>query len=350
NFSSPKNGGISVGKGTRRLGAELEIHYDNPLGKQGQRDSSGVRIHLTPDLRKDEVGILWSGTIVNVGLLPPKTDAIYSSSICQLSINETAAPGGVQVFGYMPHIHLTGRRIWTDRLVVKSQGGPSSGSFVTDLSDLEKVDELSRDDAYDFNLQRFSRMAPTPLRDGDFLATTCIFNTMDRVEITSGGLGSYDEMCIGFYYYYPAQAFEDMLFCSGPRYFGTSLPRNITSFTEIAEADDAGTAVPKWRQAYLSGELQCDSTGLNSVDIMYKSLSPEFRNEIEKTCGKASKTALNFGGDVQAALWKCSKDCARLLYNHLGCALLEDAVQDDGTAFSLYASPLEGLVEEKCHE
>ncbi|CAD7702841.1 unnamed protein product, partial [Ostreobium quekettii] len=138
NFSSPKNAGIPVGKGTRRLGGELEIHYDNPLEKKGQRDNSGVRIHLTPDLRKDEVGILWSGTILSVGLLPPKTDTIYSSTICQISINETAAPGGVQVFGYMPHMHLTGRRMWTDRLVVKPQSGPSNGSFVTDFSELEK--------------------------------------------------------------------------------------------------------------------------------------------------------------------------------------------------------------------
>ena len=63
---------------------------------------------------------------------------------------------------------------------------------------LMQVGELSRDDAWDFDLQKYGQMAPKTLRDGDYLATTCVYDSTERDDYTTGGLGSYDEMCINY--------------------------------------------------------------------------------------------------------------------------------------------------------
>eukprot|EP00803_Ostreobium_quekettii_P010955 evm.model.scf_201EXC.8 EVM.evm.TU.scf_201EXC.8 scf_201EXC:85139-90435(+) len=340
NFSAPKNAGIAVGKGTGRLGFELEIHYDNPLEKEGYTDASGVRMHLTPDLRPDEIGILWVGSITSVGRIPPKERSVFSTTVCQLKIDEAVAPGGITVYGNAPHMHFLGRRLWTDILRVKSEDQQTGGKFVTDLKQLEKVKELSREDAFDFNVQRTMPTAALKLRNGDVLATTCVYDSTERDTYTSGGLGSYDEMCINYLNYYPAGATDVLLYCSGPRYFGTSLPESVYSVHEIANISGVGTAVPKWRQAYLSKELPCIPTNYSTVDIYRPERSPRLWKEARKVCGDNM-----FRGD-----WSCSRECAKLMYNHLGCALLEDAVSGDGKTLSMLGSPMEITVESSCNE
>lgn len=85
-----------------------------------------------------QVGVFWVGTGLSVGLIPPGQTAVYSSSICQLKIDEEIAPGGVNVFAYLPHMHNLGRRMWTDHLVDPVFRNEST-SYVTDLKELQKV-------------------------------------------------------------------------------------------------------------------------------------------------------------------------------------------------------------------
>jgi len=297
-------------------------------------------VHLTPDLRPEEIAFLWAGSVISVGQIPPKERSVHSSTVCQLKIDETAAPGGITVFAIGPHMHFLGSRLWTDILRVRSEDQQTEGRFVTDLSQLEKVKELSREDAFDFNVQRVTPTAAVKLRNGDYLATTCVYDSMGRDNYTFGGLGSYDEMCINFLSYYPAVATDVLLYCSGPRYFGTSLPESATSIFEIANISGVGTAIPKWRQAYLSKELPCVPTNYSSVDIAFSERSPRFWQEAKKICGQ----------NLFSGVWSCSRDCAKILYNHLGCALLEDAVTADGKTLSMLGSPLEIMVEESCKE
>ena len=85
-----------------------------------------------------QIGVLWVGSILSVGLIPPGETDVYSSTICQVKIDEEVAPGGMQVFGFAPHMHLLGRRLWTDRLV-RSDRDMNNGSTVMDINQLEKV-------------------------------------------------------------------------------------------------------------------------------------------------------------------------------------------------------------------
>jgi hypothetical protein len=65
--------------------------------------------------------------------------------------------------------------------------------------------DIAREDAYNYELQ-YSRMfdEEVTIRDGDVLTGACIFNSMDRTEVTPGGLASQEEMCINFLLVYPA--------------------------------------------------------------------------------------------------------------------------------------------------
>eukprot|EP00803_Ostreobium_quekettii_P010956 evm.model.scf_201EXC.9 EVM.evm.TU.scf_201EXC.9 scf_201EXC:105485-112982(+) len=330
NFSLPSNAGISVGKGTGRLSFELQIHYDNPLLQTGRTDASGIRMHLTSDLRKDEVGLLWSGMVTSVGEIPPKEEVVFSATICQLVIDETQAPDGITVFSNVPHMHFLGRRLWTDILRVPSEDLHTGGNFISDLTQLEKVGELSREDNFDFNVQRWSHMAALKLRNGDILATTCVFNSTERNESTFGGEGTFDEMCVDFISYYPASALDTRLYCAGPQYVGTSLPASATDFLDVVEASGQGTEVPQWRQAYLSGELPCIPTNHTTADLQ---TSDSFDIQTVQLCSQG-----------------CSRECAEHLYNHMGCALLEDGTMEDGRIFSMFPSPLEYRVELFCKQ
>ena len=79
-----------------------------------------------------------AGTSNSVGLIPPGATDVYSSTICQIKVNEELAPDGLKVFAYVPHMHLLGRRMWTDHLVDPTFRNGTSG-FVTDLDELVKV-------------------------------------------------------------------------------------------------------------------------------------------------------------------------------------------------------------------
>lgn len=43
---------------------------------------------------------------------------------------------------------------------------------------------------------------------GDFLETTCIYNTEDKLNATIGGHAITDEMCVNYIHYYPATELE----------------------------------------------------------------------------------------------------------------------------------------------
>jgi hypothetical protein len=65
--------------------------------------------------------------------------------------------------------------------------------------------DIAREDAYNDELQ-YSRMfdEEVTIRNGDVLTGACMYNSMDRTEVTPGGLASKEEMCINFLLVYPA--------------------------------------------------------------------------------------------------------------------------------------------------
>jgi hypothetical protein len=64
--------------------------------------------------------------------------------------------------------------------------------------------DIGREDAYKYELQYSRRFEDIAIKHGDFLSTTCIYNSMERTVVTPGGLASRQEMCFNIFLAYPA--------------------------------------------------------------------------------------------------------------------------------------------------
>lgn len=60
-----------------------------------------------------------------------------------------------------------------------------------------QVQDVARDMDFSFYNQ-YTRTLPKPLRlvDGQVISTICMYDTAERMQDTTGGLGSMDEMCL----------------------------------------------------------------------------------------------------------------------------------------------------------
>jgi len=108
----------------------------------------------------------------------------FSSAVftCPGSCTEKLFPNGATIFASALHQHENGKRIWTDQ----SRGG--------------SVTNMARNDFYDSGFQLLTRVNGT-VNPGDSFSTTCINYAHD--DGLRWGLGSRDEMCINYVYYWP---------------------------------------------------------------------------------------------------------------------------------------------------
>ncbi|XP_031711934.1 dopamine beta-hydroxylase isoform X2 [Anarrhichthys ocellatus] len=188
-FYYPPDAGMPVGgPGSSRF-LRLEVHYNNPLLKSGRRDSSGIRLHYTPSLRRYDAGIMELGLVYTpIMAIPPKQHTFYLSGYCTSRCTQTAfPPGGIHVFASQLHTHLTGRGVRT----VLVRGG----------KELEVVQEDQHFSTHYQTIRVLKKMAN--ILPGDVLITKCTYNTEDRSKPTVGGFSIMDEMCVNYIHYYP---------------------------------------------------------------------------------------------------------------------------------------------------
>uniref|UniRef100_A0A8D3BDD8 Dopamine beta-hydroxylase n=1 Tax=Scophthalmus maximus TaxID=52904 RepID=A0A8D3BDD8_SCOMX len=194
-FYYPPDAGLPMGgPGSSRF-LRLEVHYHNPLLISGRHDSSGIRLHYTPSLRRYDAGIMELGLIYTpIMAIPPKQRTFYLSGYCTSKCTKTALPsGGIYIFASQLHTHLAGRGVRT----VVVRGG----------KELELVQE---DQHFSAHYQVSIRRAQFTQRNsgGDVLITKCTYNTEDRSRPTVGGFGIMDEMCVDYVHYYPRTQLE----------------------------------------------------------------------------------------------------------------------------------------------
>ncbi|XP_046985785.1 dopamine beta-hydroxylase [Schistocerca americana] len=188
-FTYPEEAGLPIGGPGFNPYVMLEVHYNNPELRSDWVDSSGVRLHLTSELR------LFDGGVIELGLeytdkmaIPPKQPAFTLSGYC---ITECTAvgipPEGITIFGSQLHTHLTGIRVYTRH-----------------IRDGREMPELNRDNHYSTHFQEIRLLKrPVTILPGDALITTCTYNTEDRENITLGGFAISEEMCVNYVHYYP---------------------------------------------------------------------------------------------------------------------------------------------------
>ncbi|XP_037609304.1 dopamine beta-hydroxylase [Sebastes umbrosus] len=193
-FYYPPDAGLPMGgPGSSRF-LRLEVHYHNPLLISGRRDSSGIRLHYTPSLRRYDAGIIELGLVYTpVMAIPPKQTTFYLNGYCTSKCTHTAfPPGGIYIFASQLHTHLAGRGVRT----VLVRGG----------KELEVVQEDQHFSTHYQTIRVLRKMAN--VLPGDVLVTKCTYNTEDRSKPTVGGFGIMEEMCVNYVHYYPRTKLE----------------------------------------------------------------------------------------------------------------------------------------------
>ncbi|CAL8126013.1 unnamed protein product [Orchesella dallaii] len=166
----------------------IEMHYENPQGET-KRDSSGIRIFYTDQLRKDDGGVLLLGYRHSPFLLiPPKQDNFLINGICGSECTSRMIPeSGIRIVNTMVHMHLVGDKI-----------------RMRHLRNGVELPIIAEDNYYDFNYQQ-SRTLKNEIvvLPGDELLSECEYKTTDSPKYIVGGLATHQEMCQIFLFYYP---------------------------------------------------------------------------------------------------------------------------------------------------
>ncbi|CAJ0949309.1 unnamed protein product [Ranitomeya imitator] len=207
-FYYPDDVGLAFGGPRSSRFLRLEVHYHNPLELKGLRDSSGIRLHYTPSLRKYDAGIMELGLVYTpVMAIPPHQREFSLTGYCTGKCTDLALPsGGIHIFASQLHTHLTGRAVTT--------------MLVRDQKEMAIVNE---DKHFSPHFQEI-RMLKKPVQvlpvgcstelvvylasQGDLLITRCSYNTEDRSKVTVGGFSITDEMCVNYIHYYPRTDLE----------------------------------------------------------------------------------------------------------------------------------------------
>ncbi|XP_071963972.1 DBH-like monooxygenase protein 1 homolog [Antedon mediterranea] len=186
-FEFPEHVGLPLGGEDGPTFLMIEMHYDNPAFSPDFHDNSGLRIYYTPTLREYSADIWMVGQNVDLmHLIPPNESAFKTYGFCFGDCTKAGMDEDVYVFAAMLHGHLAARQI-------------NLQQYRGD----ELIDEL-KDDNYDFNLQETRILATeNTFKPGDSYVVTCTYNTVGRDEVTRGGDGTVQEMCLVFVYYYP---------------------------------------------------------------------------------------------------------------------------------------------------
>eukprot|EP00069_Balaena_mysticetus_P011320 bmy_21251T0 len=160
-------------------------------GDVGVYDSSGIRVYLTAQLRKYDMGVLQLGFFTfPIHFIPPGAESFASYGLCKTEqfeeMNGAPVPD-IQVCSYLLHTHLAGRTLQA----VQYRNGT-------------QLRTICKDDSYDFNLQE-TRDLPSrvAIKPGDELLVECHYQTLDHDSLTFGGPSTVNEMCLIFLFYYP---------------------------------------------------------------------------------------------------------------------------------------------------
>ncbi|KAI8484201.1 hypothetical protein Bbelb_379860 [Branchiostoma belcheri] len=221
----PAHVGYPVGHADGSRYVLLEQHYDNPQLVSGIRDSSGLRLTLTPELRDYDLGVFEVGMPpIKHHVIPPHAEEFKSAGFC----NPNCLNARTEMLLQFLRMLLGGPN---SRHVVppRAEGFKSAGfcntnslnAFLEELGEpihiigLElhshllavkmsarlihngKEIDIARDDNYDFNLQFFRMLKEeVTVYPGDTLVTECTYRSTHKDKVTkySDGFTTFYDM------------------------------------------------------------------------------------------------------------------------------------------------------------
>ncbi|CAP27443.1 Protein CBR-TBH-1 [Caenorhabditis briggsae] len=189
----PREAGLPIGGKGKNEYVMVEIHYNNPELHKGVMDTSGFQFYVTGLLRIYDAGIMELGLIYSdANSVPPNQKAWAMNGYCPSQCTQNLPEEGINIFASQMHAHLTGRKLWTSQ-----------------YRDGVQIGDVNRDEHYSPHWQHLQQLRPmVRVMPGDTLVTTCVYDTRRRSNVTFGGYGITDEMCVNYIYYYPASEVE----------------------------------------------------------------------------------------------------------------------------------------------
>ncbi|BFZ05906.1 hypothetical protein BsWGS_08945 [Bradybaena similaris] len=213
-YDFPPHVGLSLGAPQDPVYFRLETHYNNPDMRTDFVDNSGIRLHLTTDLRQHDAGVVMLGLNPDkYHIVPAHEGSFLSRGYCQADcIGETIGDQEVHVFAAFLHAHLLGKKI-------------RARHFRNGV----ELPPLSEDNNYDFDFQQTRDVSPeVTIRKGDSVINECEYDSSARSDATYGGLSTQNEMCLAFLYYYPKTRLANCL----SRFNYDKLPAEYSSKNE----------------------------------------------------------------------------------------------------------------------
>ncbi|KAH7982557.1 hypothetical protein HPB52_005604 [Rhipicephalus sanguineus] len=190
----PEEAGLSAGGSDYSAYVMLEVHYNNPSLRTDYVDSSGITIYYTGELRPFDVGILEIGLeYTDKMAIPPRQPGFHLIGYCISECTRVALPtSGITLVAAQLHTHLTGERIRVRHV----RGGA-------------ELPEMARDDHFSTHFQEIRLLKRRlQLMPGDALVINCTYNTLERTNVTLGGFGIREEMCVSYIHYFPKTDLE----------------------------------------------------------------------------------------------------------------------------------------------
>lgn len=182
----PDDVGYALGGDSGYRSFAIEIHYDNPSLKQGEMDSSGVRLYYSEEPRKYAAGVMIVGdsVVTLAGESIPRGLSNFNFK-CGSECSALALDEPVTVVREFAHMHQSGVSSYTEQ-----------------IRDGEVI-RTGHADYFDFYHQgtHAIQQEPYQIQPGDSFNTACFYRNSD--DGRQFGLASGDEMCMTFLLYFP---------------------------------------------------------------------------------------------------------------------------------------------------
>nr|XP_034307031.1 DBH-like monooxygenase protein 1 homolog [Crassostrea gigas] len=253
-FIWPEHTGLSLGAEGDPSFFVMETHYSNPDLRGDIWDNSGIRIFYTNQLRQHEAGVMETGMEITLTqFIPPHEDSFLSEGICSMGCLKLGLPNAtdeIKVFALFHHSHLLARGMKT-RLIRNGVEQPP----------------IANDENYDFNYQAANVLQKEiTIKSGDSLIIECNYQSMNRTNVTMGGLGIREEMCLSFLMYYPKVKVDACL---------SSPAHDAPSDFQI----DQMTSYLKQADHHSQGQMNRLNSMINQIDWRNPSVRAKFRNK-----------------------------------------------------------------------
>ncbi|ESO92726.1 hypothetical protein LOTGIDRAFT_162200 [Lottia gigantea] len=181
------NTGFRLGKNGYRKAA-LQVHWNNPEKLSNLEDASGLRLYYTPNVRKNDAGMLVVGQdFIQLNPSLPET-TVTVDSVCASKCTREMFDTPIYITSAINHMHYFG----LSQIISQYRNG-------------SKVRDITNDLIYSYDSPIINTFnSPIEILPGDELHTECVYKLPVTNPPICQGDGTQDEMCYGFITYYPA--------------------------------------------------------------------------------------------------------------------------------------------------